>query len=654
MSSNKSSNDVSQLDVEAKNQENSETLIAIPVSRFLPLFSEITQIFDNIAELYQNAQNNKFLCGTIFDKTSAVDVTIHLLKFQRDSHKRFFNQKNYVVMQNFLLNIQKLKKFVNDVMKSLNMQANLIDKTFRSLIDEFDNYVSELGLLNIPNQIPKNEDPFKFEIIQKKNVQKFDNDGNKTNLDEDNTITAQITIPFPKFVSVMHEIMNVIEDIITIHQSAEHNKLISSALVDKTVSIETTFPNLQKIQKYISEVTQLKGLEKYIHAKSIQTTFYELTTEFDNYVNKLKFAITVDPKVRAEREKAMIRDDIEELYQKPTNCVEKYLRLIDDEAVAFKLVADELDTADVKNDIRSHVAILMKLRDCHQIIRFYAEQKIPYKNLDDIMEIKNRVYKEKYREPFTNYSNLPKEYREITMKAIGADPDFRPTITEMFKTLEKLQVKLLALKLSTPIMNIPSDASSVTKDKEISRMPLTPDDDDNIKISEVISFAEFNYMSMREATLVHRVSNGNLEMAFKCFKAYAQAGNLKAKYFLAYYLYKKLINTPYSDKEREKRAAELFKEVADSGDEVPDAQLKYGLCLFLGTGVDRNFSEATKYFQKAADNGLAVGMYNAGNIFYTGLTGVKEELGIKYIREAAQHNHLEAMEFCKKNNISIF
>ncbi|CAG8699513.1 2945_t:CDS:2 [Dentiscutata erythropus] len=660
-------------------------------------------------------------------------------------------------------------------------------------------------------------------------------------------VASVIAIPFSKFVPIIGDIVSVTDEITLIYQSAEHNKRISRVLVDRIAAVETSIrllkihkddnkkffnqenfvvmqklsDNIQKIKKFIGEVTQLKGLSKYIHAKSIKSTFFDLTNEFDGYINTLKFAIAVDTQSRAERterETQIIHKDLEELNQyllkigggitdidnnisktvkeisvikslildSKTNQdqiqqaietqnqplkladfretsevrgkkVRKYIRLINDEAVAFKLVADESDTIDVKIDIRSHVAILVKLKDCHQIIQFYglisdgerrylvtewcecgnlrefydtykgspidartkiniavdiarglnflraivhrdirpenilitanenakianfslsrhfrdetrrlavslqtvrysapemlyrntnkyntkcevysfgillwelAEQKIPYKHLDDIMEIKNRVDKEKYREPFTNFSNLPKDYTEISMKAVGADPDFRPTITEMFKTLEKLQANFLALRPLTPIMNIPGD---------------------------VINFAEFNYMTMKEATLAHRVTNGNLEMAYKCFNAYAQTGNLKAKYFHGYYLYKKLVNTSYPDKEREKRAAQLFKEVADSGDEVPDAQLKYGLCSFHGTGVDRNFSEAAKYFQKAADNGLAVGMYNAGNIFYAGLTGVKdEELGIKYIREAAQHNHSEAMEFCKKNNISIF
>ncbi|CAG8472816.1 3743_t:CDS:2 [Cetraspora pellucida] len=630
------------------------------------------------------------------------------------------------------------------------------------------------------------------------NSDKDDGGGGKTNkasqiAGEIYEAASIIAIPFSKFVPIINDIVSVTDEITIIYQSAEHNKRISRVLVDRIAAVETSIrllkihkddnkeffnqenfvvmqklsDNIQKIKKFIGEVTQLKGLTKYIHAKSIKNTFFDLTSEFDGYINTLKFAIAVDTQARTKRtesETKVIHDDLEELHQvlyfslsfivlyikeisviknlildsktnqekiqeaidiqnKPLKLadfketevmrgkkVRKYIRLIDSEDVAFKLVADESDTTEVKNDIRSHIVhrdirpenILIKANETAKIANFslsrhfrdetrrlavslqtvrysapemlyrntnkyntkcevysfgillweLAEQKIPYKHLDDIMEIKNSVDKGKYREPFTNFSNLPKEYVEISKKAVGPDPDFRPTITEMFKTLEKLQANFLALRPLTPI-NVPSEITCEIK--EIPPILLTPDDDDNIKVSEVVNFAEFNYMTMKEATLAHRVPNGNLEMAYKCFNAYAKSGNLKAKYFVGYYLYRKLVNTPYSDEEREKRAAELFKEVADSGDEVPDAQLKYGLCLFHGAGVDRSFSEAAKYFQKAANNGLPVGMYNAGNIFYAGLAGVKdEELGIKYIREAAQHNHLEAMEFCKNHKISIF
>ncbi|CAG8514450.1 5886_t:CDS:2 [Scutellospora calospora] len=562
-------------------------------------------------------------------------------------------------------------------------------------------------------------------------------------------VVSLTAIPFSKFVPIISDIISVTDEITLIYQSAEHNKRISRALIDRLAAVESAVrllkidkddnkeffnqenfvvmqklsDNIHKTKKFIGEVTQLKGLSKYIQAKSIKTAFFDLTSEFDSYINTLNFVMNVDKKLREEREKEIIRgitdvdknisktvkeiSDIKklileskinknkiqeaiEMQYKPLKLadfretdeirlkkVRKYIRLINDEAVAFKLVADETDNAAFKNDINirpDNIFIMAnetakianfsfsrhfsdetrRLAVSLQTVRYaapemlyrntnkyntkcevysfgillweLAEQKIPYKNLDDIMEIKNRVDKEKYREPFTNYSNLPKDYKEIAKKAVGPDPDFRPTITEMFKALETLQDNFRSLR---PITPIPYESP-----RESQEIPLI-EDDDNIKVTEVINFAEFNYMTMKEATLAHR--------------------NLKAKYFVGYYLFKKFVNTSdIDDKEREKRAAQLFKEVADSSDEVPDAQLKYGLCLFQGTGVDRDFSEAAKYFKKAAENGLAVGMYNVGNILYAGLTGVKdEELGIKYIREAAQNNHLEAMEFCKKNNIPI-
>ncbi|KAF0508857.1 kinase-like protein [Gigaspora margarita] len=677
----------------------------------------------------------------------------------------------------------------------------------------------------------------KLDHMQLEPVYKHINTNNLNYKYKGNTeVTIETAIPFLKFIPIIIDIINVTEEIALIYQSAEHNKHISKSLFERIVAVETSLrllkaykdehkeffnkqnfvamqklsDNIQKMKKFISEITQLKGLMKYSQTKSIQTIFYELTAEFNNCINTLNFTVVDDTEVHKENEKEIIDNDLEDLNQylfkigggitdennnisetvneinvvkklildsktnrqqiqqaidvqnklmklddfRETNetrgkKVRKYIRIIDNIAVAFKYIADESDT-NVKNDIRNQVAILMKLKDCHQIIQFHglisdgercyivsewaehsnlrefytnysgpidirkklniavdiarglnfllaveivhrdirpenilimadetakitnfsfsrhfkdetrklavslqtvrysapemlcrnnnkyntkcevysfgillwelAEQRIPYEDLNDIMEIKN---------------------------SIGADPEFRPTLTEMFKTLKGLLGPLNSPKLSNKIPY---------KTNEVLPISFTHNNiqDDNLQVTEIINFAEFNYMTIKEATSTHRITNGNLEMAFKCFNAYAKLGDLKAKYFVGYYLYRKLINTPYTEEERERRAAQLFKEVADASDEVPDAQLKYGLCLFHGTGVEKNFPEAAKYFKKAADNGLVVGMYNVGNILYTGLTGIKnEKLGIKYIRKAAQNNHSDAIEFCKINNISI-
>ncbi|CAG8469559.1 14925_t:CDS:2 [Gigaspora margarita] len=153
-----------------------------------------------------------------------------------------------------------------------------------------------------------------------------------------------IAIPFSKFVPIINDIVGVTEDITQIYQSAEHNKRISLVLVERIAAVETSLrylkihkddqknffnqenfvvmqkllDNIQKIKKFIGEVTQLKGLSKYIQAKTIQSTFFDLTNEFDGYINTLKFAIAVDTQAhaeRTERETQIIHKDIDELNQ---------------------------------------------------------------------------------------------------------------------------------------------------------------------------------------------------------------------------------------------------------------------------------------------------------------------------------------------------
>ncbi|CAG8823307.1 29878_t:CDS:1, partial [Racocetra persica] len=153
-----------------------------------------------------------------------------------------------------------------------------------------------------------------------------------------------IAIPFSKFVPIINDIVSFTDEITGIYQSAEHNKRISRVLVDRVAAADSSIrllkihrddnkdffnqenfvvmqklsDNIQKIKKFIAEVTQLKGLTKYIHAKSIENTFFELTSEFDGYTNTLKFGIAIDTQARTKRiedETKIIQDDLEELHQ---------------------------------------------------------------------------------------------------------------------------------------------------------------------------------------------------------------------------------------------------------------------------------------------------------------------------------------------------
>ncbi len=177
-------------------------------------------------------------------------------------------------------------------------------------------------------------------------------------------------------------------------------------------------------------------------------------------------------------------------------------------------------------------------------------------------------------------------------------------------------------------------------------------------------FASFKYMTLAEAEKQHRWIDknnkciGDLKTAYKCFEAYAKFNQIRAKYYKAYYISKGYVNlndVGIDIKEKDKIVAELFKEVADNDDanEFPGAKLRYGDCLYHGKGVKLNLSEALKYFEKAAEDGLKVAMYNVGNLYYRGCDGVKDEQkAIHYMKLAVIENTLLQSNFVK--NIRLY
>ena len=158
-------------------------------------------------------------------------------------------------------------------------------------------------------------------------------------------------------------------------------------------------------------------------------------------------------------------------------------------------------------------------------------------------------------------------------------------------------------------------------------------------------------------------SVGDMRTANKCFEVYAnfnrtnRSNQIKAKYYKAYYITKGLDDLKVSKEEKDKIAAELFKEVADDEvNEIPEAKLKYGDCLYNGKGVKQNFLEALKYFELAAKSDLKIAMYNTGRLYYSGCNGLidkDEKKAIKYMKLAIYHEYDPAMQFCKDHNIEL-
>ena len=103
--------------------------------------------------------------------------------------------------------------------------------------------------------------------------------------------------------------------------------------------------------------------------------------------------------------------------------------------------------------------------------------------------------------------------------------------------------------------------------------------------------------------------------------------------------------------ERVRIAVEIFKETADKGN--PSAQLRYGICLWQGEGVDADSVKALKYLKMAASSGNSAAMYIIGKAYWNGGNGIEQDKnqGADYLKSAALNNHPMAKQICNSNNI---
>ena len=93
----------------------------------------------------------------------------------------------------------------------------------------------------------------------------------------------------------------------------------------------------------------------------------------------------------------------------------------------------------------------------------------------------------------------------------------------------------------------------------------------------------------------------NIEIAVMLFTSAAEKGDSRAQYRLAR-LYRDGCGVQFGVVQDKKKAFELFRLAALQG--VPQAQYDLACMYFCGTGTVRVLSEADRWFQKAAAQGV--------------------------------------------------
>ncbi|CAJ0628956.1 2137_t:CDS:2 [Entrophospora sp. SA101] len=131
---------------------------------FLPLISEVGAIVAEIIDLYQTAEHNKRICGSLLSRVTTAENAVNILKIRRLENEDLFKSKQYYKDFQKLVNvIKKIQKFIADVSQLNGLRkfllAHSIEDGFKRLTDEFDGLMRVLNFsLAIQTQIQVEDD----------------------------------------------------------------------------------------------------------------------------------------------------------------------------------------------------------------------------------------------------------------------------------------------------------------------------------------------------------------------------------------------------------------------------------------------------------------------------------------------------------------
>ncbi|CAI2167685.1 10141_t:CDS:10, partial [Funneliformis geosporum] len=645
-----------------------------PFAGFLPLITEVTLMFNEIIKIYQTAEHNRKICGIFHDRVQIADTAVRNLKNRRDDNVDFFSTNNLIHLQKLVNVIGKIRKLVGEISQltglSKYIQAKNIENEVKDLSSEFDSTILAIQFsltvdftINADKAAAKDNENIKSDI--KELAQYLTNIGSgitdeNQNVSEEVVLLSALNKKMTEAKSANTDIF--ISELLSYNDFEEEelkdyrsqtkvkkfkrrkdglNDFVALKLVADKDSSKADKDNFKKQVTILKKLKPCDCIIQYFGLTAYDDKFYLVTgwAEYGNlreyYQNynldvklKLRFALDIAKGLNFLSAVKIVHRDIRA----------ENILITDRESAR---IANFKDSRAITDGTKNQGATLETVRYCSpekldkgpkykydtkcEVYSFgillweIAEGKIPYKKVgNDIIAITELVCIKKYREPFSLGSLLPKEYQELAKKAVHPDHNFRPQFSKIFTILQDLHQKV-GIQHPSP--------------------KLLPKSEENTP-KTIINLAEFNYMSVDEAVK----NKSNRELSYKCFEAYAELNDKKAKYYKAYYIQQNYVNLDMKQTTKDKLVADLYREAANLG--YPEAQLRYGFCLYKGIGVEKDLKEAAEYFTKSAENGQAVGMFNAATLYLSDDADIRDEvLGKKYMRLAVYEQHKEALEY---------
>ncbi|UZO01376.1 uncharacterized protein OCT59_012477 [Rhizophagus irregularis] len=664
------------------------SLMVVPFARFLPLINEIENFFNEIIELVEAAEHNQRTCEILKNRVRVAELAVRDLRDKKKDREDFFNKINYIRLQELSTIIKQIKKFISEIslMKTLikYLKEKSVEKIFKKLCMEFDSCINLLSFsFNVEiadelEQLKSDQDDL-FKYLQGMVAGIDDNDcfadSSKKFFSTIVKVNAMNNTMIGKFKS-----QTKISDVFQVHplefsdyEIDDNGKTDEYRRVNKwykktNKGAEFAFKTISGedeviVQKQVAILKELHDWQNIIkfHGMISDGNQWYLVTEWAERGNLREFYqnknyIDLKSKLRISLDIARGLNFLRtvEIFHRDIRAENILITLNETAKLAnFKLIRSQpggqaicfpnlnLDqTRYCAPELLEGVLNYKHEQRCGEVYSFgillweIAEERIPHQGINGIRDIIDKVCNKKYREPFSENSQMPEKFKQLEIEAVHHDPDFRPKITKIFEVLNNCFKEYSQVTSSSSGPNLRGNSRNNSMQKS------RPKRADNIDAYALPDLESFKYMTLADAEKQHKLYNnhdklvGDVITAYKCFEAYANLGNtggtanrnqIKAKYYKAYYISKELIEDPTN---KDEIVAELFKEVAnDEANGFPEAKLRYGDCLYHGKGVDQNFSEALKYLEKAAEDGFKVAMYNTGAAYGD------YELAIKFCKE---------------------
>ncbi|CAB5381016.1 unnamed protein product [Rhizophagus irregularis] len=144
------------------------TSVAIPLSQFIPLIKDVSEIFSKVTDLYRSAHHNKNITRILMERISAANTCVNILLSREDLLTSIY----YKNLQRLVQVLHNMKKFIEEITQYNTVQKHLgakrIDNEFKELCKEYDSSMTLLSFnLVLVNFNTENEDKIVKEDVER-------------------------------------------------------------------------------------------------------------------------------------------------------------------------------------------------------------------------------------------------------------------------------------------------------------------------------------------------------------------------------------------------------------------------------------------------------------------------------------------------------